>query len=54
MMMIFIFLKDDWIDGVIFRLFENRFFKKQRNFLLKYRKKYLNLKVDKNDFFLVY
>lgn len=47
----FISLKDDWIDGAIFRLPENRSPKKQRNFLLKYRKKYSNLKADKNDFF---
>lgn len=55
MLTTFISLKDDWIDGAIFRLPENRSPKKQRNFLLKYRKKYSNLKADKNDFFfLVY
>lgn len=47
----FISLKDDWIDGAIFRLPENQSPKKKRNFLLKYRKKYSNLKADKNDFF---
>lgn len=49
----FISLKDDWIDGAIFRLPENRSPKKRGSFL-KYRKKYSNLKADKNDFFLVY
>lgn len=51
----FISLNDDWIDGAIFRLPENQSpKKKKRNFLLKYRKKYSNLKADKHDFFLVY
>lgn len=43
----FISLKDDWIDGAIFSLPENRSPKKKRNFLLKYRKKYSNLKAVK-------
>lgn len=48
----FISLKDDWIDGAILRLPEKTdLLEKKRNFLLKYRKKYSNLKADKNDFF---
>lgn len=47
MMTNFISLKDDWIDGAIFSLPENRSPKKKRNFLLKYRKKYSNLKAVK-------
>lgn len=51
MMTNFISLKDDWIDGAILRLPENRSPRKKEELFIKIQEKYSNLKADKNDFF---